>query len=148
MGRGTGFMKIIVTNDQRVKVDIKKIKYLVEYTLYREGAKQKNIEVGVLIVGNKAIKGFNKQYLKRNTVTDVISFRMWEGMSRSFSPELLGDIVVNAERAKEIAKNFEEELYLYVVHGVLHLLGYVDDTKKHASQMQRRCEDILRRFLC
>jgi probable rRNA maturation factor len=103
--------------------------------------------VSVLLENDKGIAGINKKYLGRPYSTDVISFRLWEGPYSKVHPEIFGDIVVNVEEARRRNNNFERELSLYIVHGVLHLLGYIDDTKNNSKRMQKRCDFILKGWL-
>lgn len=61
-----------------------------------------------------------------------------------------GEIVVSSDAAVRNAKIFKTEplyeLTLYVVHGVLHILGFEDRTKKQRESMQEKAENILRTF--
>lgn len=81
-------------------------------------------------------------YLAQKNPTDVISFDL-----SGNKDEVLADIVVSADAAIRNARAFETtpvyELYLYVVHGVLHLLGYNDTTAKEKNTMKRRAGQIL-----
>ena len=49
---------------------------------------------------------------------------------------------ISSERIKENAKNFgvktEEELIRVVIHGVLHLIGYKDKSKKEKMIMTQK----------
>ncbi len=70
------------------------------------------------------------------------------GGDGSFPSEILGDVVVSAEQAVSYAKEHglkaEDELSLYVIHGILHLLGYDDATGADARRMSRREQKLLR----
>jgi len=96
------------------------------------------------------IQELNKKYLNKNRPTDVLAFRMQDGDFRDFNPQLLGDIVISVETATRRARNLktscEYELYLYLAHGLLHLLGYTDTTKKGAQAMQRIQKEILKHY--
>ena len=103
--------------------------------------KVSNRGLSVLLTGNKKIRAINKQYLGHDYATDVISFGLDE-------KDFLGDIVVSVEmarrKAKELGLTYKEELARYLIHGVLHLLGYKDKTKKDYLIMHKRQEKILR----
>ena len=81
----------------------------------------------------------NIQFLKHETLTDVISFDYSEGYKIS------GDIFISIDRVQENAEIFKvrflNELDRVMVHGLLHLLGYKDKTKED-SKLMRRKEDI------
>ncbi|OGW83493.1 MAG: rRNA maturation RNase YbeY [Omnitrophica bacterium RIFCSPHIGHO2_02_FULL_51_18] len=96
--------------------------------------------VSVLLTDDREIRKINKRFLNHNYATDVIAFGLDE-------EPLLGDIVVSVERARAVAKElgipFKEELARYLVHGMLHLLGYEDKPKKKYDRMHKRQEKIL-----
>jgi len=60
----------------------------------------------------------------------------------------LGDIVISVDAAKRQAgyfnSTFERELKLYLVHGVLHLLGYDDETRAASRKMWKRQNEFLK----
>lgn len=140
-------MIIRIDNQQKLPVDKTWMKSLIKHTLKEEGIKGANIEISILLADDKGVKKINKEYLRRPRPTDVISFRMWEGPFDKLHDEILGDVVVNVEQAKRCGKLFKKELALYVVHGLLHLLGYIDDIKTSAEQMQERCDHIMKGWL-
>ena len=81
----------------------------------------------------------NRQYLKHDSFTDIITF------DHSDSHEIIdGDIFISVERVKENSKMFnktlQNELCRVIIHGVLHLIGYVDKTTEDQQKM-RELED-------
>lgn len=78
----------------------------------------------------------NIQFLKHNTLTDVISFDYCKGNKIS------GDVLISIDRVKENAKIFDvsflNELERVMVHGLLHLLGYKDKTKADINIMRSK----------
>lgn len=83
----------------------------------------------------------NKQYLQHDTYTDIITFNYNDGHYVS------GDIFISVDRVKENAAtykvNFEDELHRVMAHGVLHLLGYNDKSKKDEAEMRKMEEMAL-----
>ena len=83
----------------------------------------------------------NVEYLQHDWYTDVISFDYNEGR------RVNGDIIISVDRVKENAAKFgtdpEEELRRVMIHGVLHLLGYEDDTDEKKEIMRRREDKYL-----
>ena len=61
-----------------------------------------------------------------------------------------GEIIASAEMAFQQAKarNLDPraELLLYLVHGLLHLIGYDDRTPNDAERMHRREDALLEQF--
>lgn len=81
--------------------------------------------------------------------TDVLSFSQIEGEPVTLEEGAipLGDVVVSvdtAERqAEEAGHSTDQELDLLVVHGMLHLLGYDDQTEAGAAEMRKHEKAIL-----
>jgi probable rRNA maturation factor len=79
----------------------------------------------------------NIKYLKKNTLTDIITFPDdLNGQSVG------GDLYISFERIKENAVKYKQdesdELLRVMIHGVLHLLGYNDETIKERERMRTR----------
>ncbi|MFB4164884.1 rRNA maturation RNase YbeY [Alteribacillus sp. JSM 102045] len=111
---------------------------------------QEGSELSVTIVDNEQIHSINQQYRGVDRPTDVISFALNEDeeiADNTEVPNLLGDIVISIEKAKEQAENYghslERELGFLAVHGLLHLLGYTHDTAEAEKEMFSRQESIL-----
>jgi rRNA maturation RNase YbeY len=107
-----------------------------------EVIKGENKETGVtniVFCSDDYLLQVNKEFLKRDYLTDVISFDYSKGNTIS------GDILISIDRVKENAAEngvlFLEELKRVMVHGVLHLIGYNDDTKENKRIMTGR-EDL------
>lgn len=116
-----------------------------------EAEKKATRSVSVLLTNDDAIRVLNKKYLKHDRPTDVIAF--WVKEPRKVNEphrEHLGDVVVSVERAKKEAPHygvsFREELARYIVHGVLHLVGYNDESDREEKVMHKRQEVILKKL--
>jgi probable rRNA maturation factor len=101
-----------------------------------------------LVLGNDALlKKLNRQFLKVDAATDVLSFPAGE-MDPDTAREYLGDVVVSLPRAQDQAAagghSLSDELQLLVVHGVLHLLGYDHIQPADKIQMQAAQDKILK----
>ena len=78
----------------------------------------------------------NIQFLKHDTLTDVITFDYCnDGI-------ISGDILISTERVKENALKYEvdflTELHRVMVHGLLHLLGYKDKSESDTVLMREK----------
>ena len=97
-------------------------------------------ELSISIVGDRAIRVLNREYLGRDKATNVISFAMQEGEFGSVNPDLLGDVVVSvdtaAREAEEGGETFLSRLYFLVLHGILHITGY-DHERSGAAEAAR-----------
>lgn len=139
-------LKITVKNLQkRIPIDLKKIKKAVLGVLSQEHVK-KSGEITVCFVRDAEIRKLNLEYLGKNNPTDVIAFDISE-RNRESKQNIMADIVVSADRAVANAAIFNTtplyELCLYVVHGVLHLLGYDDKTARQKNIMDVKASRIL-----
>ncbi len=94
--------------------------------------------VSVAVVDDPEIHRLNRQHLRHNYPTDVLSFLL-----EAEEGALEGEIIVSADTARTSAPHFDwnpaDELLLYVIHGALHLVGY-DDQTPDARQVMRRQE--------
>lgn len=92
--------------------------------------------INYVFAGDEELLKLNKQYLKHNTYTDIITFDYSEGK------EISGDIFISVDRVKENAKKFkvkfDDELHRVMIHGVLHLCGYKDKTPKDSKEMRKK----------
>lgn len=97
-------------------------------------------EVAIHLVTLERIAELHQIYFDDNTPTDCISFPMDEENEKSpFS--ILGDLFVCPQIAidygKEHHKNPFEELTLYIVHSLLHLMGYGDQNDADRTEMRK-----------
>lgn len=137
-------MKVIVKNLQKkipiVAPVLRKLKYAGIKALALEGINGPG-EITVCLVDNKQIKEFNLLYLGRDNPTDVIAFNTGK------SGGLIADIVVSTQAAIKAARIFKTtplyELCLYAVHGLLHIIGYDDKTKREKQIMDKKSRQIL-----
>jgi len=128
---------IHVTNEQRrVPVPAAKVRRLAAQILGKRN-------LSIAFVTNAAIRKINRQFLKHDFATDVISFPL--------GTDLVGELVISAEFAVGEARlrkiPVEEELLRYVAHGILHLLGYDDHDPADRERMWKRQERELARVL-
>ena len=135
-------MKIEVRFDGTTNISQAWVKKVVSTVLRSE--KVGSHSVSVLLTDNKKIRAINKKYLGHDYATDVISFGLDE-------KNFLGDVVVSVEMARQKARElgipFKEELARYLVHGVLHLIGYRDKTRRDYSKMHKKQEHILKKIV-
>lgn len=88
--------------------------------------RQKDPEVSLSFVGERAIRTLNRKFMKKDKPTDVLSFPL--GEKAADGKYYLGDIViavpVAARQARQKRSSLDRELRLLAIHGFLHLLGY------------------------
>lgn len=108
-------------------------------------------EISIVLTTDEHIHRLNMDYRGKDRPTDVLSFQQFdedETVPAPDEPVLLGDVVISVEtaarQASERGKPPDEELSLLVAHGILHLLGYDDETDEGAEKMREREERVLR----
>ena len=91
-------------------------------------------DVGYMFVNDEKILEVNRQYLGHDYYTDIITFDYNEG------DILNGDLVISLDTVRSnaamLGKDYEEELYRVIIHGVLHLCGINDKGPGEREQME------------
>ena len=138
-------MALFIRNEsRRFKIDSRKLKRQFKIILQHLSIEDK--ELSVLLVNDHKIKNLNQSFRDKNAPTDVLSFPQFEE-EEGFDSILLGDVVVSLETAEQQAKehglNFEEEVVLLIIHGLLHLLGYDHEiSAKEEKRMQKKTLEL------
>ncbi|MDD5135725.1 MAG: rRNA maturation RNase YbeY [Candidatus Omnitrophica bacterium] len=105
------------------------------------------IDLELVFLSNAGIKVLNKKYKGAPGPTDVLSFDL-SGKTFGMEAPLVASIFISIDMAFKNSKVFgaapEEELTLYMIHGILHLLGYDDGTEKARARMEKRQAGILK----
>ena len=119
-----------------------KIKSWIKKIVEQEGKKLG--QISFVFTTDEEILKTNIQYLNHDTYTDIITFDYCEGNIIS------GDIIISVERVKENALKFgvkfEEELKRVSIHGILHLCGYKDKSKKEAALIREKENSALKKY--
>jgi len=131
-------MKISIVNSQKkVRLNLERIKNTALAAL--SFLDEKDAELSVYVVDDVEIKNLNYCYLGKERATDVLAFSMREGQKLKGGEGILGDVVISAEtavsQARRYAKDTIDEIELYLIHGILHLVGYDDGSLKAKKKM-------------
>ena len=95
--------------------------------------------LGVILSDHQHIHDLNQQFLHHDYQTDVLSFSLNGEMGlqqKIIDGEVYVDLDMALERAPEFHSDFETEAFRYVLHGILHLLGYDDQTAELKAEMR------------
>ncbi len=98
--------------------------------------------VSLALIDSPRMRSLKNRYFKIDEVTDVISFNLNESPSDPLECEVVVNAQLAAERAAEYGQDAHTELSLYVVHGLLHQLGF-DDGSEAAAKAMHSVEDHL-----
>jgi len=132
-------VKITVRNLQKkIPISPKEVKKTILNALFFERIK-KTGEITVCFVGDRKIRELNKRFLRKNEATDCLTFDMLEPSDQK---HISADIIISTDTALRNAKAFRtdilKEINLYLIHGVLHLLGYDDRAPKEKKLMREK----------
>ena len=101
-----------------------------------ESESRKLGNINIIFCSDPYILDINKKYLKHNYYTDIITFDYCEGQVLS------GDLFISVDTVRANADfyvtDFSEELNRVIIHGVLHLAGYDDQTDEQKAQMRSK----------
>jgi probable rRNA maturation factor len=157
---------IVVLNRQRTnKINRRRLKQMVQALL--DELELERVEIGINLVGLVEMTRLNETFLRHAGATDVITFdyrfvvppsggsrrRAASATKSRLKPgqqTLHGEIFICVDEAVLQARRFgaswQSEIVRYLVHGVLHLLGY-DDAQAGARRKMKREENRLLRRL-
>jgi probable rRNA maturation factor len=107
---------------------------------------KKNLgNLSYIFCSDEHLLGINKDFLKHDFYTDVITFNL-----SSFKTKTEGEVYLSVDRIKDNAKqlgvSFKEELHRVIFHGALHLCGYRDKNKSDKQQMTSAENKYLQRY--
>ena len=107
-------------------------------------------DLTVVITGDQALRELNRRHRGLDASTDVLAFpNETKGpfVDAPAFPRYLGDVIISLPQAEtqalEAGNDLSAELQLLVVHGVLHLLGYDDQTEPERTRMWRAQQAVL-----
>ena len=93
--------------------------------------------IGFIFTNDEFLYQMNKEYLAHDYYTDIVTFEL----SAKTDPKI-SEVYISCDRVKENAQihrsSFKEELHRVMLHGVLHLCGYTDKTKRQSLLMRKR----------
>ena len=115
-------------------------------------------EIDITVVDADTIREMNAEYRSKDSVTDVLSFPMYEFYNGEQREELdeepdtgcvmLGDMILCYTRACEQAKEFghsaARECGYLTTHSMLHLLGYDHERNDEDTRLMRSKEEEYR----
>ena len=91
--------------------------------------------ISLAVVDDSTIHELNRQFLNHDYPTDVLSFALQDD-----GTHLEGEVIISADTAAATAAELgcipAAEQLLYVIHGMLHLVGYCDRTPQNAQEMR------------
>ena len=121
-------INIDLINDYFSKITINdsQIKFL--YNRILKNHKIKNIEISLILSNRNYLNQLKIKYFNQNYYTDVIAFNL-----NNQDEDIIGEIYVSIDDIKQNAKffnvTFNDEFKRIIIHGLLHIIGYNDNTQ-------------------
>jgi probable rRNA maturation factor len=91
-----------------------------------EGEGVSRAKIGVALMTDDAIHEVNRRFLRHDEPTDVITFPMSNPGAKTLEAEILISTDTAAAVAAEKRHSAQDEVALYLIHGLLHLCGFDD----------------------
>lgn len=128
---------------EEIKYTIKNkllLKQWIKDAIANEGLKPS--EISFIFCSDEYLHKINVEYLNHDTYTDIITFDNSEDEN-----VIAGDIFISIDRIKENAKSFlvkeVDELHRVIIHGILHLCGYLDKKPVDKKRMTEKENEYL-----
>ncbi len=120
-----------------------KVREWIHSAIQAEGFKRVS-ELNFIFCSDEYLLDINKEYLNHDTYTDIVTFDSSED-----EEVIAGDIFISIERVRENAAKFKvperDELHRVIIHGVMHLCGYLDKKKEEKERMTAKENEYLQK---
>lgn len=101
-------------------------------------------EISVILIDDEYLRKLHRDFLNDDTFTDVMTFNL------GGEDDIEGEIYISVDRAKRYAMEFnvlpEEEIARLIIHGLLHLNGFDDQTVEEREKMREMEAFYLRKY--
>ena len=109
-----------------------------------EATRYNQVKINIIFCNNDKLNSFKQEYFNDDALTDIITFPIKN------DNDLEAEIYISIEMAKINAEKFNvslnNELSRLIVHGVLHLIGFNDDTEDSKKIMFLKQDEIISNF--
>lgn len=106
-----------------------------------------NYDLGNIVFAffnDEEVKKLNKKFLNKDYYTDVISF------NETSDKIISGNIAISVDRVKENSKKFkctfQDEMRRVMIHGLLHFMGYNDQSNEASAKMRKKENEKIKMF--
>ena len=106
--------------------------------------KYNQVKINLIFCDNDKLNSFKQEYFDDDVLTDIVTFPIKN------DNDLEAEIYISVEMAQLNADEFKvslnNELSRLIIHGVLHLTGFNDDTDESKKIMFSKQEEIISNF--
>ena len=133
---------VVIGNEHpHLELDPDLVERLVDQVL--EGEKKRIRRLDIILTHAQQLRSLNRDWKGVDYDTDVLSFSLGHG------PMIEGEVYVSLDFAEQYCQayraTFIQEACRYIVHGLLHLLGYHDSTPEEKQIMRKKEDEYLQR---
>ena len=93
--------------------------------------------INIIFCSDKFIREYNRKYLNHDFETDIITF--YDNDENGYTE---GELLISSDTVNSNSERFKTDLYeefsRVIIHGILHLCGYMDKTKTEKSLMRKK----------
>jgi probable rRNA maturation factor len=136
---------LVVEVESPPSVTRDELESLAAFVLSSEGATG-HWEITVALVDDVRLQSFHRDFMGIDTPTDIMTFPTDESAGEFQG----GELAISVDHAKTQAVAWglssAEEIVFLVVHGLLHLCGWQDDTDEQRQSMLDRQHDLFKRW--
>ena len=104
-------------------------------------------ELSLTLINDRAMAHLNRETFGRRGPTNVIAFPLDDAPSPGGPPALLGEVVISLQTTRRQAQEFgwpwQELLDFFLIHGILHLLGFDHEEPAAAARMDARAWELM-----
>ena len=127
-------INIFNENVNKPKLSFPAIKKWIKYTILTFN--RKIGDISIIFCTDEYLLIINQTYLNHDYFTDIITFNY------NINNIISGDIFISSDTVKINASEFntteQEEFLRVIIHGILHLLGFDDQTENEKQEMRKQ----------
>ena len=101
-------------------------------------------EISVIFTSDIYVSDLKKKFFLKDEWTDVIAFPLHSNKKEKIEGEVYISMPTAKENANKFNQTYEREVARLIIHGVLHLLDYSDQSYKGKQIMSKMEENILK----
>jgi probable rRNA maturation factor len=121
------------------------LKMLAAFILSSEGATG-SWEITVALVDDARLQSLHRDFMGIDTPTDIMTFPAGDSADEAQGGELAISVDHAMTQGSAWGHSPDEEIAFLVVHGLLHLAGWRDDTEEQRRRMLARQHDLIDRW--
>ena len=117
-------------------------KSIINYVFSKE--KINLYEISVIFTSDIYVSDLKKRFFLKDQWTDVIAFPLHSNKKEKIEGEIYISMPTAKQNADKFNQAYEKEVARLIIHGVLHLLDYSDQSYKEKQIMSKMEENILK----